>query len=239
MRPRSRVLAPALALALAGLGPVPVMAEGLGAEARARIEQEFASGRPDLLDLRLEAATQPEDLYPLALRDLWWRGAPAPEARRRYEDLAARAQGVWAERYRWLLAGGAGPYPLPAQAPHAGADPWPVLTTLVLDRQRREGGLGLEGLPDEGPLATREGPDAWPDYAAWRRFVIEDLQRPLWHGTPRDRLLPEAQAQEEALDERAASLRTRNLLLGIFALLLFAGGAIVAGRLVRPRDPGA
>src|SRR5205814_10124413 len=78
MRSRGVVLG---ALVVAGLlGGASAGARGgepLGEQARRRVEESFAIGRLDDLDVLLASATEAVDRLPLALRDLYWRPSPA------------------------------------------------------------------------------------------------------------------------------------------------------------------
>jgi hypothetical protein len=218
-----------LVLLAAVLAATPaVLADGLPPEARRGAEQEFLIGRPDLLEDRLEGAETAEDLFPFALRDLWWRGGPDAEVRAGFEAAAAGATGVTARRYAWLLGGGAGPYPAAT-----GEDPWPVLTALVEERLRRERD-GPEGLPGAGPLARLEAPASWaPWYTEWRAYVLEDVQASAYGGG--ERAVRAARPEEEAARERARALARRNAWAAAVTAAAFVGLVLLlGGRASRP-----
>ncbi len=217
-------------------------------------EYAWLFGRPDLLETLLpfrpsdlapavaspQPSIAPADVWPYLLRDLWWR--PADEATQwaRKQVLAWALQGVEDQGppaleapYRWLRDGGDGPYP----APPMDEDPWPVLSTLVLDRQKRQA-TGAAGYPDASPILQRPPPDAWaPWWHDWLEgFGASTLKR-AYQGDDRRTWPPEERAPEEALDREARRDRTRNALLAAGAVLvLLLGGGLLARR-SRPRPP--
>ncbi len=184
---------------------------------------EDARGDVTTSGLRID----PVDVWPYALRDIWWRPADK-KTRWQRKQLLAWAQQRLAKTaspevrapYRWLLDGGDAPYP----APPIADDPWPVLSTLVLDRQQRMK-TGAKGYPDDSPLARRQPPEAWRSW--WDGGWFEDYQRmtvgQVYGGEDRDVWDEEFQDEERTLDEEAHGLRRRNLGLAIFSL-----GALLA-----------
>lgn len=218
-------------------------------DARLEVQYAWLFGRPDLVEDRLgftadEAAARlgsadggvdPIDVWPILLRDLWWR--PVDEATRwqRRQLLAWALQRLEQEAspairlpYQWLREGSSARFP----APPIAEDPWPVLTTLVLDRQRREA-TGPVGYPEESPLATRPPPAAW---TAWWDDWLEDYQRMTvqraYQGDDLSMWPADERAPEETLDRKATVLRGRNQTIAVLAVLaLVAVGALLAWRL--------
>ena len=224
-------------------------------EYRLEAQRAWLFGRPDLLesllpfrpeDARGDLTTSgqridPVDVWPYALRDLWWRPA-GKRTRWQREQLLA-----WAKQrlektassdvqapYQWLLDGGDTPYP----APPIADDPWPVLSTLILDRQQRMK-TGAEGYPDESPLARRRPPEAWRSW--WDGGWFDGYQRmtvgQVYDGEDREAWDEEFQDEERQLDQEAHGLRRRNLGLAVGSLVaLLASILLVAWGFERRRS---
>ena len=223
-------------LALATLASGPATAEDdAGAPWRAWVQKEFLQGRLDqpFVDAALWEAEDPVALWPLALRDLWWRPAPDPDRRRHYEGAARSAPEVLQPPYQWLLDGGAEAFP----APPAASDPWPVLTALILDRQRRER-RGRAGLPDESPLALMAFPGTSEDAAwwdEWRTYFLDDVMAVAYRD-PEIRAYTSDQPDErELLDEQARGRRTLNIVLAGLLSCVLVLGSLWLGRRLGPK----
>ncbi len=225
----------------------------LSGTARQDAERVFVLGRPDLLEpslgdsvrdlaarrdalfgsspgVREAGALLADRLWPLALRDLWWRPTSATETLALVRRLAPLASPGLEGPYRWLLGGGVEPFPVPAE----GTDPWPELTALVLDRQHRETS-GRQGLPEGSPLVTGPVRDAWRDwFPEYRRTFLETSVRRALHGDDPALLTDEERTDERRLDREAASARATAVwiaALGLVALVAAAGiGAWILGR---------
>jgi hypothetical protein len=99
---------------------------------RQGVERLFLEGRLEEVDRAMPEAPTALQAWPRLLRDRWWRrGATAAEG-----PAAPAGDPLLARRLAWLADGGVAPHPLPQGEE---VDPWPVLTALVLDRQRRLG----------------------------------------------------------------------------------------------------
>ena len=233
--PRAQAL-----LAAGGLGEPLSLAE------RLEIQDAFLRGRPDLLEQWLRrvperAAPIPDDdfrlallaeaLFPLALRDLWWRTTSDPAVRRLYERSADQAAGLTRRRLAWILGGGDGPYP---QALGGETDSWPVLTTLVLDRLRRER-QGKAGLPADSPLATRPPPEAWKDW--WPQYTEDYLgwwMRRAYEGEVPETLDEPTRREREEIERLAAAVRKRNAILAVLAAVGLVLGVWILGVRTKP-----
>lgn len=210
-----------LAAGLTALGAVPAGADGpLPEGARRRAEDAFALGILEGVDASLRGATTDVDLEPLRVRDVWWRpagGASAPVPKD-LDSLAGR-------RLVWLRTGGQGPYPTPAAGEN---DPYPLLTALVLDRQRRET-RGATRLLEETPLA----PPAAQSEAA-RTFVQGVLPSALRGLTES----PDEAERVRRTEIRALSGRNQSLAAaGLGALLAVAALLFLLAR-GRGASPG-
>lgn len=234
-----RTLSVVLVVLAAMSWPAPAGAadEDPAAAWRRWVEKEFLLGRIDqpFVDDALWAARDPIALWPLALRDLWWRPTPDPELRHVYEAAAARAPRALEPPYRWLLGGGDGAFP----GPDPDLDPWPVLTALVRDRQQRES-RGRRGLPTESPLATlpprgTEGQEqAWWDW--WRASFLADVMHVAFAAEGIRAYTPDDEAERTRLD--AAARSRRSIHLGLAGALVVVLGT-VAWRLGRRLGPKA
>jgi hypothetical protein len=220
MRRATRVLAGFVVAAGAVVGASPADADGPVSEgARRRAEDAFALGMLEAVEASLRGGSSDVDLEPLRVRDVWWRpagGASAPVPKD-LESLAGR-------RLVWLRAGGQGPYPTPTAGE---SDPYPLLTALVLDRQRRET-RGAARLLEEtplAPLAARSDP---------ARYFLETTLTGALRG-----LTEAADETQKARRAETRALAARNQALAAAAL----GALLAAGALsflwARPRARGS
>ncbi len=217
----------------------------LSLDERLELQHAFLRGRPDTIDAWLRPvperaegigdenarlAAMAEAMYPLALRDLWWRTTSDPDVVALYRRSGEQARGLTARRLGWILGGGDGPYP---EASGGETDGWPVLTTLVLDRLRRER-RGKAGLPAESPLATRPPPDAWEHW--WTRYTDDYLgwwMRRAYEGDVPETLDDVLIRERADLERLAAAVKRRNLILAV----LTAVGLVVLTLVVGFRRP--
>ena len=224
-----RALATWIGLAVgAAVARAAAAGEPLPEEARRRAEDAFVIGRLEDLGAALGTGTEPVDLEPLLVTDLFWRlpplgreGARATE----HEGLSSRRI-AWARQYRERRAAGVpapGEYPMPEGA---ALDPYPRLTALVLDRLRRES-LGVTGLPYGGPLKALDSDPA----IAW---FLERLARPAYLGLKPGDFTPEERAQEQRLVDERQSLADRNRLLGLSGVAALLALAAALSALARP-----
>ncbi|MFV1958668.1 MAG: hypothetical protein ACC662_04570, partial [Planctomycetota bacterium] len=192
-------------------------------------QEVFVRGRPDLLEAYLGPAAEaetPRAILPFALRDLWWRPAEDPTLRGRARDLLARAHGLLARQLAWTLGGGEGPYPTPQEGE---IDPWPALTTVVLDRLARER-EGLSAVRKGGPEDHRPPPQAWNAwYPDWKRDVL-DWTRDRAYGRRSEGVEARPSEEEARADRRAEAVRLRNAILALLLLAVFVGGTVLLGR---------
>lgn len=211
------VLGVAAAMASAFLHAVPAGADGpLPEGARRRAEDAFALGVLEEVETSLRGGTSDVDLEPLRVRDAWWRPAAGatPPVPKDIDALSGR-------RLVWLRTGGKGPYPV------AGAgetEPYPLLTALVLDRQRRET-RGAARLLAETPLR------ALVAHSEPARYFVETLLPSALAGKPE---APDDGERSRRAETQALAVRNRSLAGAALGALLAAGAALFL--LSRPRD---
>ena len=204
---------------LATMGASAAWAEDKEADARRAAEQAFLEGRCEdveaVLEERLEtpAARHRTGWWPISVRRCWWRsgGSVSGPLSAQPQDEASR------QRSRWLVADHTqGPHrPFP-DLDDGGEDPYPVLTALVRDRQRRET-HGHAGLPEESPLVLLAPLYDSKTHEALHYYLGENTR--YWMN-----LAYKGYAEDEysrRMERTAAALEARNGAWALWSLLLF------------------
>jgi hypothetical protein len=190
---------------------------GLGAAARLEIEVAWLEGNLEFMASYEHRAESSQDLLCFAIRDLYWRPDPAKAAdlRARYEAMeGVDPDGLLARRWAWLL-GERRDSPWPVAAEPA-TDPWPALSLLIQDRERREQ-QGHVGYPGHDPISRHVtqhagGGEVRGDLRLeWLSYAGDEFGRV--YGD-----LPET-SEEVHARAKAVSLRGRNQLIAIIGLL--------------------
>jgi hypothetical protein len=175
-------------------------------ERRARIEDLFLQER----FAEVEMLSVGEHQEPRLVLEEYWRPKGGDTV-----FFGTGAPPLLDRRMAWF--GSSGPYPQPAPGE---TDPYPRITALVLERQRRET-LGARGLPSESPLAALHDPNV--------DWFLANVQRRAFLGpdpaaaTPTDR----------EIDRRVDEVVARNrwiALAAVLGLLAVAGVGLLLAR---------
>lgn len=226
----------ALGLGLALTCARKLHAYELSAADRHAIETEWLLGRFHDIDARLAVIrddvvrdTTARDLFPLAIRTLWWRPTANPDQAERFRRVGLRSGSpAYGALYANLLDGAstraergprkgfqkrdAGtPWALsPQLVTNAAQEDWPLLTALVLDRIQREN-AGASLFLRDSPLSAFE--DA---QEARIRYPLAALKNDrVFHYGNRP-----ASPEEQKRKDLAIETGKRNALLAGLALLI-------------------
>jgi len=204
---------------LATMGASAAGAEDKAADARRAAEQTFLEGRCEdveaVLEERLDtpAARHRTGWWPISLRGRWWRGGGSVSGPLSAQPLD-EASMQWR---RWLVADHTqGPHRAFPDFAGGGEDPYPVLTALIRDRQRRET-RGHAGLPEESPLVLL-APLYDPKKDEALHYYLGENTR-YWMN-----LAYKGYAEDEysrRMERKAAELEDRNGAWALWSLLLF------------------
>lgn len=191
--------------------------DGLDDAARLDIEVAWLEGNLErLVEYQPRVATA-QDLLCFAIRDLYWRPDPAraQAVEKQLAALSAPTPGsLLARRYAWLFAASKDtPWPV---APSANDEPWPALSLLVQDRERREA-LGYAPDPQLDPIRVyvrdaSKSADAGDDpRLGWLSYGVDEFDS--IHGD-----ILETPEERHSRTE-AGGLQMRNQLLGLLGLV--------------------
>jgi hypothetical protein len=203
-----------LALLAIALSPAALAEpEPLSVEARRRAERAFFFGRFEDVDAILGASNAPIDRELPEILHRYWRSDDRT-------SLPVEGTSVSSRRIRWTHAWHALPVAEYFGPAADEAEPYPLLTALVLDRLRRET-KGIAGLAAESPLA------ALRDEAAQ---ALLDRKRFAYEGPEPSAHAPAAADPEAQLAARTTAIARRNALVAAAAGIAFLALSLLLAR---------